>query len=434
MTSPSTSNERASMSNLNEYCLLNVCQYLNLLDIKNLASTCFGLREFLHFAILPKLSKSLKLYLTTPTSPVLHTNFCVMNVNEAKAQILQIGDYVEHLSVTSLHEDFISPRTWRHLEYILQKCPNLQTLRITNVEFETKCLKSVSTQLKEFHLINCLTSTENWSEIMRGFPELEQLTLDGFHCINDGLLEHCHKLSYLAVNSVNPVTRELELMSDAKGQRIRTLKLYNFNDMDSDVILDLIRDKLPNLENLGITDLNMSWRELNYRLFEHRCLKMLCLDARDHGINLMLRTLSLNGAIEELSIKNGLFDGENIETYTFNKLKLLQWRDEAEYGCFINFIKTFTLANMPELQNLYFNYCPFNDSSAHIEQDFNEIVKLVQSKKSLKLLSIGGAHTTFSLVRKIIDMLKVNRSDDRSFLRLDVFTLEINAEEVIYSL
>lgn len=423
--SPSTSNERACLSNINEYCLLKICQYLNLLDIQSLSSTCSGLREYLHIAILPRLSKSLKLYLTAPTSPVLHANFCVMSRNQAKEQILRIGEFVEHLSVTSLHKDFVSVETWRHFEYILRNCPNLQTLRISSIEFDTKCLNSVSTQLKEFHLVNSVSSNEDWSEILGKFPELEQLTIDGFHYINEGLLKNCDKLSYVAVN---PSYSDREVISEANGHRIRTFKLYNSEGTDE--LLNLIRDKLPNLENLEVEDLNMSWSQPNYRLLEHKSLKKLSLDAGEHGINSILRALSCNGVIERLSIVDGLFDSRNIETYTFNKLKMLQWRDQAKFGSFNDFIKIFTLANMPEIENLYFSYYPVNDTSAHIEQDFDAIVKLVQSKKSLKLLSIRGARVTFSLVRKLIDMLKANRSDDRSFLRLDVYKLQTTDEEV----
>lgn len=428
----SSSNEYAALLSVNEDCLLSICKYLNIKDIKNLASTCYALRNFIRsWSILPKLSKSIKLYLAK-TSTVLDMNFCALSVNEVKAHILQVGNYVVHLSVMALHEDLISPDTWRHFEYILQKCPNLQRLCVTSFEFNEDSLNSVSTQLKELHLKNCLTSTEDWSEILRKFPDLEQLTIDGFHKINNGMLEHCQKLSHLAVNNIDPLflTTELELISEASGQRIRTLKLLSLDGLDTDLILSLIRDKLPNLDCLAIVDLNLTWREIDFRLFEHKSLKILRIDVNDYCVNPFLRVLSTNGVIEVLSFQDGLFVSQNIETYTFNKLKTLQWRDGARSGAFIDFIKTFTLANMPELQYLYFNYEPFNAGTAYIEQDFVEIVKLVQTKKSLRVLSIGGRHTTFSLVRKMIDMLKANRSIERSCLNLDLFKLQTTDEEV----
>lgn len=119
----SSSNERVPLLSINVYCLLNICKYLNLLDIINLAFTCYGLRFIINSSVLPKFSKSLKLYLTSATSPIFDVNSSAMSVSELKAHILQIGNFVEHLSVTSVHEDQFLPVTWQHFEYILQKCP-----------------------------------------------------------------------------------------------------------------------------------------------------------------------------------------------------------------------------------------------------------------------------------------------------------------------
>lgn len=113
---------------------------------------------------------------------------------------------------------------------------------------------------------------------------------------------------------------------------------------------------------MAIEDLNMLWTEdNNYRLLEHKRLKILTLTVGKFVIHTILRNLSNNGGIEELSIVDGLFDIHNYtETYTFNKLKLLQWRDEAKFEHFFDFIQTFSRANTPVLEKLYFSYYPAN--------------------------------------------------------------------------
>lgn len=168
--------------------------------IINLAFTCYGLRFIINSSVLPKFSKSLKLYLTSATSPIFDVNSSAMSVSELKAHILQIGNFVEHLSVTSVHEDQFLPVTWQHFEYILQKCQNLQTLSLHSVEFETNCLNSVTTQLKGLHL-SCFIGSQDWSELLRRFSELEELSIDGIHFFSNvvGFANVCKKLSYPSV-------------------------------------------------------------------------------------------------------------------------------------------------------------------------------------------------------------------------------------------
>lgn len=116
----SSSHQHSPLLNLNEHCLLNICKYLNITDIKNLASTCYGLRNFVRiWSILPKLSKSLKLYMTDERSriAVLDVNYCTMTVSEVKAHILNIGNYVEHLSVTTLRRKLL--KTSRRIQHNL---------------------------------------------------------------------------------------------------------------------------------------------------------------------------------------------------------------------------------------------------------------------------------------------------------------------------
>lgn len=117
-------------------------------------------------------------------------------------------------------------------------------------------------------------------------------------------------------------------------------------------MISLIRSKFPNLECFAFSALSSASFQSYYGLFEHNSLKQL--NAGDNVIHTILRTLSNNGVIEEFSFIAGIFDSKNIETYTFNELKSLKWRDGPNYEYFNDFIKTFTRANMPKLQNFFF--------------------------------------------------------------------------------
>lgn len=76
------------------------------------------------------------------------------------------------------------------------------------------------------------------------------------------------------------------------------------------------------------------------------------------------------------------------------------------------FIKMISKAHMPELRYLIF-IC-----NADEENHFDDIVNLIESKRSLTSVCVVGAYDSSLLVTKIINMLK--KSSGRAFLRLGI--------------
>lgn len=412
----------AGLNTINDDCLLIICQYLSLFDAQNLASTCYRQQEFANTFILPKLAKHIKLNIIIPQLTVLSSNSSLVTVGELGVQLAQISNFVEHLTLTGYGP--IHTESWQKFKHILEICVNLQTLHIQNIQFETdghKIFNIVSPHIKGLHLINCRGITDDWSTVLQRFSELSDITMTGcFNKITGVFFENFTKLSYLAVQDYQFrgffTEKELEQIFERNKNTLRTLKLVQFRHVSYEIIFQLITDKLSRLKSLEIeNELSKVWPKnvtltiRNLKILKLHCPKLVAIDS-------LMRTLSDWDEIEELTITNGHFSGKTIAPLTFNKMKILQWSSNKSCA---EFVKLITDAQMPELRKLYFS----NDlmgTALNKYRGSDDIVKLIESKKFLRNLAVVGHYDPFSLVLKIIEMLKSDSGKGRPFLRLDI--------------
>lgn len=110
---------------------------------------------------------------------------------------------------------------------------------------------------------------------------------------------------------------------DNIGHSLKHLKLaFPDNVQDYQSIGTLITEKLVKLEKL---ELQFELTQIKEFLIEWPHLKSLEIECMDCSINLLLRTLSNNGFIEELTVTDGTFDhaDENAPPVFFDKLQSL---------------------------------------------------------------------------------------------------------------
>lgn len=449
MTDPasSTSNEQAEpsesafhsntagLNTINDNCLLVICQYLNLFDAQSLASTCYRQQEFANTFVIPKLSKHIKLNIVIPQLTILNSNSILVSVDKLSVQLEEISSFVEHLTLSGYGP--IQTESWQKFEQIFELCINLQTLSIQTLQFETdgyKILKNVSPHIKGLHLINCRGITDDWSTVLKRFSVLSEITMTGcFNKITGVFFENFTQLSYLAVQDFQFRgyfnEKELEQIFDHNKNTMRTLKLVQLRHVNYDIIFQLISDKLPKLESLTIENemskvwpKNVTARIRNLKILRLHCPKLVAIDS-------LMRTLSDWDEIEELSIANGHFSGESIAPLTFNKLKKLQWSSNKSCA---EFLKLITDAKMPELRKFFFS----NDimgTALNKYSSSDDIVRFIESKKLLRNLAIVGHYDPFSLVLKIIEMLKSDSGKGRPVLMLDI-SGNFSKEEVLQHL
>lgn len=415
--------EKAGLNTINDDCLLVICQYLNLLDAQNLASTCYRQQEFANAFVIPKLSKHVKLNIVIPQLTVLNSTSSVVTIDEFSVQFAQISTFVEHLTLSGYGP--IHTESWQKFERILELCVNLQTLRIQNIQFETdghNILNYAPIHIKELHLINCRGVTDDWSTVFKRFYDLNEITVTGcFNKISGVFFENFTKLKFLAVQDYHQfrwflIEELLEQIFEHNKNTLRTLRLVQLRHVNSDSIFGMISDKLPKLESLEIENemskiwpKNVTLKIRNLKILKLHCSKLVPIDS-------LMRTLSDWGEIEELTITNGHFSGEKIEPLHFNKIKKLQWASNKSCP---EFLKLITDANMPELRKFFFS----NDlmgTASNKYRGSDDIVKFIESKKLLKNVAVVGHYDPFLLVLKITEMLKSNSGKGRLVLRLDI--------------
>lgn len=410
------------LNTINDDCLLAICQYLNLLDAQNLASTCYRQHEFANTFLIPKLSKHIKLNIIIPQLTVLNSNSILMTIDELSVQLTKISSFVEHLTLSGFGE--LHAELWHKFEHILGACVNLQTIRIQNIQFETdgyKFLENVSPHIKGLHLINCRGITDDWTTVFKRFCELSEITMTGcFNKITGVFFENFTELSYLAVQDYQFrgffTEKELKQIFEQNKNTLRTLKLVQFRHINYEIIFPLIADNLPKLESLEIENemskvwpKNASLKIRNLKILNLHCPKLVSIDS-------LMQTLSDWDEIEELTIANAHFSGENIAPLTFNKLKKLQWCSNKSCA---EFLKVITAAEMPELRNFFFS-SDLLGTALNKYRGSDDIVAFIESKKLLRNVAVVGHYDPFSLVVKIIEMLKSDSGNGRPVLRLDI--------------
>lgn len=89
-----------ALTNINDYCLLHIFQYLKLHDACNVAFTCKRLNEFVSDFIFDKHAKHFQLKMICPGYTKIPEKSYVVTLKQLRAHFIQIHPFVEQISFT----------------------------------------------------------------------------------------------------------------------------------------------------------------------------------------------------------------------------------------------------------------------------------------------------------------------------------------------
>lgn len=405
---------------INNDCLHDIFKYLNICDIVNVASTCSRLRNFVDENIYKKF---VKFELKPDDEDDQKITF-----GDLQTMLQHFGSIIEEMVLNGTIFSDVAGR--RHLQFVLRHCPNLHTLRLCDFIFSRRdyialSKLKVSSKVKVLELRECDGIYDDWANVLRELSDLQSFIVISNNDISGKIFSKCKNLEVLELIDCRQVmVHQLNTFCKANGSSLRTLKLLNCHKLD-DTVYQMITSKLPNVVDLTIgTHHATSPSQLNC-LAELKYLKKLFLVCSMYfdNIGMLMRMLGDSGLLEELIIHGGELDAETCgmigKFKRLQTLRLLQPTFENDH-----MMDIIGNADLSELREFYSEAC--NSITNH------NLLALVKSKRHLETVNILFSDSvTFVAVRTIIGVLKSDVSD-RPLLKLNVDTIEIGDEEVIF--
>lgn len=281
-----------------------------------------------------------------------------------------------------------------------------------NIDFNEEdyhVLENITSKIKQLELENCKGITDKWSDSLKNLRNLDKFKLTGENKTTAEFYKNFRNLSSLYIDEYG--RWDLETIFDLTGHSLQHLNLYS-PSMTGDLrfVKKLIIDKLPKLERLEVLDGSHD------PTYPHlKSLRVILPDGRT------FRYYSNCEEIEHLSFLGELnFDDEHkFAPPVFNELKSFVWYSASriEDVYVINMLKAVTKAIMPKIHTFRFN----NSSGTLTEKHITELLKLIQSKKSLKTLRYNVKfQEPFKFVEQLIDILKRNTAQTKLAFKLEM--------------
>lgn len=193
------------------------------------------------------------------------------------------------------------------------------------------------------------------------------------------------------------------------------LKHLNLSELrfvgDKQSVYELIVEKLPNLETL---ELILRFEDSLKRYIDLSHLTTLNVYVLEgYNLNSILRTLSNNGVIEDLTLRVYEFEFENrhVTPLVFNKLKSLTLRNPRKMN---NFFERMAQAHMPVIKDFTFY---------GLTKQTPTLVKFIESKRTLSKFYMVINDIRFQVIpflHKLIDALKVPCTPERAILKVRI--------------
>lgn len=439
-----------TLDGINGKCFRLICQHLEILDVVNLAITCKKLLLLAESDIFPKTAQQIQITMVAEDDISFINKTDIESETESASKLtmkslekpfIYIGNFVKQLTLKGsgkLWEWTVSKtlraECLRTFETLLRQCPNLETLCIHDVTFQSEdihLLKNVTSNLKELNFVLCSGITNEWSTTFQGLSNLKQLMLNGPNEIwPEDLFQNFKLLNSLNINYENcPVPEDLEVIFELIGPSLQNLTLSHFSRTPyHQSIPKIILDKLPKLERFEIFD-NLTIG-LN-SLIEIPQLKSMTIICTGKCVSSILRKLSERDTIEEITILDGSIDITAIDRESpliFNKLKNFQWVTYSTVSArFLNVLKTLTNSLLPNIESFNFSCWYLKLEELHSLQ----LLALFESKKTLKSLIFRGKSidNPLAIVNPILEILK-NSSPSRPFRKLNINRIQNGTEEV----
>lgn len=315
--------EKNTLTSLNDYCLIEIFQHLNLVEVARLSATCQRLQEFATEFVFPKMAKKVTLLFKQKAVYYMEENAIdMMNVTQF---FESFGGFVEQLIVRKVYTD----RYYVDLAFknTLLLCPNLKSLHIENVSFtrdDLDTLSYVAASLNELEINDCYGITDDWSGSLERFSKLEHLTVKYLDKITTAFFKKTSNLSTLSITALEELEgTDWETILEQNGKNLKRFELCGAISRDP----TLNFDKLPKLETLDLQTLSVQLADSLKKLPHLRSVTIHSAQFNQNNANTLFRKINELGTIENLAIFDILFyssEGVNAPPLVFNELRSFQ--------------------------------------------------------------------------------------------------------------
>lgn len=428
---------------INDDCLWIIVNYLNILDVVNLAATCSRFHNFAEDVIYPKKARKIFIIdcqIDTLTASLLTASDAKLmrkiKIKRIETAVSCFGEFVNDLrfNLSSCHRK--NHKIWRSCVMMMEHCQNLTTLSIQHVILKRRDIRELQRlienyqNLKELVLFECSGLTNNWSTTpLNRNSKVDKLSMTAANKISSNFFEYFSDLSSLTVRFTSNCWKTSDIVNifSNNSHSLKHLNLMNLFVLDGyECVGRIIDEKLQKLERLEL-DINIT--DKTWYMIEMNNLKSLKVGFADNTrINAVLRLLSDTGIIEKLHIHEGVFEDEDesASPKIFNELKSLKL---IHPGNMSSFFKTIHKSQMKNIQVFSLEWMEPTQILV------NGLLKFIESKRTLNSLTlIFHGELRFVLIeffRQLINMLKEPCMPKRPFLYVDFWSeFRLKDEEV----
>lgn len=374
------------MKIINDDCLRQIFQHLELKDVVNLAAGYRRLRNFSETFIFPKIAKEIGMEVSNEPNRASFTiaapsdNACTWELSPKSSEIASyFGLWLKSLTIEYY---YANAEIWRSSEIIMNLCRNVTKLGFAKLCFspdQTRELQDLIERfesLTDFYFSECTGTTNNW-HAPKCISKVDKLTFSANDKLAGHFFGYFRNLSSLTIDfSRNCVWRTgaISNIFDNIGHSLKSFELANLSNSS----------------------------------YAHRSL------------NSILRALSNYGIIEFILVGADFcfqYDDINAPPLRFNKL-----RELCLFGV-SGVLKAMARWQMPEIQEI----------SVHtVFEELHELLSFVQSKNTLNKIYLNlfddGAPSVF--LYHLIGVLKESCTPKRPILTLEIADNLLDEEEV----
>lgn len=415
-----------NFDSINDDCLKEIFQYLNISDVVNLSETCRRFADFADATVFPQWT------IITIGNP-----FRPMYRAVQQLRILEhIGRHVTDLCCICVESTF--------LRSALALCPNVQRIRLEQIINLTPLQEFASVRLRALEITGDIGPhcfDDSWKNVFWKWPALEHITVEKNNKINGDVFTRFDRFKSIHIFNCHMlnVMEQLKVALCRNAESLQSLMIVG-GSVRAHRIADLLEavmavTSFPRLEVMQIEWLH----PFRIKCFRNRLPKLKRLDLVDRGINhyVLLSNISTHcgDTVQEVRILDGAIGSDTCSVFSkFEKLHSLRIvRPTRECARMMELIA----GQAPHLQ--HFHACHCNSVTD------DSVLVLVQCCVELKLLDVWHCRAvTFEAVRKLVRWLRKSEFEQfgggdggsalRHQLHFNVNTAFSNTKEKVYGL